>query len=321
VKLLRESAAATSPEVVEAIPPVLDSARATGTGLFGDISNTLAPVPLLRESGMAAHVFHELIGFTTPDAEGQVHEARNRVDALGPSDSKVRVSLAPHAPYSVAPALFSAIRRDLDRRPEDRSSVHLGESAHEVEFLLTAQGGIRDALEAIGAWNPAWKAPGCRPVDYMAQLGFVDARVLIVHGGQLTDAELHTLADAGAVLVTCPRSNQWTGAGAPPVDRFYASGIRVAIGTDSLASVGDLNMFAEMAAVRGLAPDVRASRILESATKIGAEALGFGDELGTIEPGKRADLIAVRIPPAVQDVEEYLVSGIGASDVRWLSAS
>ena len=75
--------------------------------------------------------------------------------------------------------------------------------------------------------------------------------------------------------MTCPRSNRWTGAGVPPIDRFYASGVRVAIGTDSLASVEDLNLFAEMAEVRRLAPAVPAARILESATLAGAEALGF----------------------------------------------
>jgi cytosine/adenosine deaminase-related metal-dependent hydrolase len=307
--------------VRDAIRSALDDARARGTGLFGDVSNTLVTVAPLDESGLAAHVFHELIGFNAPDPEGQVREARARLDRLGVASGDVRVSLAPHAPYSVAPRLFAAIRQDLDRHPGARSSVHIGESHHEVEFLLTGQGGIRGALEAIGAWSPDWQTPACAPVVYMDQVGFVDARVLVVHGVQLTDAELQRLAEAGAVLVTCPRSNRWTGAGAPPIDRFYRSRVRVAIGTDSLASVDDLDMFAEMAAVRALAPAVPASRILESATRIGAEALGFGNELGTIEPGKRAALLAVRIPRAVQDVEEYLLSGIDASDIRWLSAA
>jgi cytosine/adenosine deaminase-related metal-dependent hydrolase len=110
----------------------------------------------------------------------------------------------------------------------------------------------------------------------------------------------------------------WTGAGEPPVGRFYASDVRVALGTDSLASVDDLNLFAELAMLRQLAPDVAPSRFLESATKHGADALGFGNELGTLEPGKRADLIAVDVPAEVDDVEEYLVSGIQPHQIRWL---
>ncbi len=119
------------------------------------------------------------------------------------------------------------------------------------------------------------------------------------------------------MIVSCPRSNQWVGAGNPPLDDFYASGAAVAFGTDSLASAPNLEMFAELAAARA-ASSVPASRLLESATRVGAEALGFGRALGTIEPGKRPDLLSVRLPADVDDVEEYLVGGVPASDVGWL---
>jgi cytosine/adenosine deaminase-related metal-dependent hydrolase len=118
--------------------------------------------------------------------------------------------------------------------------------------------------------------------------------------------------------VTCPRSNKWTGAGTPPIARFFASGARVAVGTDSLASVEDLNLFAELAEVRRLAPSVPASRILSSATIHGAAAIGFDGAFGTIELGKRADLIAVRVPAHIDDVEEYLLTGIEPDAVGWL---
>ena len=146
----------------------------------------------------------------------------------------------------------------------------------------------------------------------------VDRDLLAVHGVHFDDAELSRLAAAGSTLVSCPRSNRWTGAGDPPVERFYASGVRVAVGTDSLASVEDLNLFAELAALRSLAPDVPAASLLRSATLAGAEALGFASELGSIEPGKRAELIAVRLPDNVADVEEYLVSGVVSDDISWL---
>jgi cytosine/adenosine deaminase-related metal-dependent hydrolase len=201
-------------------------------------------------------------------------------------------------------------------------SVHLGESPEEVRFLRDGTGAWRDLLERIGAWTPDWPVPGCGPVEYLDRLGLVNDRLVAVHGAQLADAELRALANAGATIVTCPRSNRWTGAGTPPVARFYGSGVRVAIGTDSLASVEDLNVFAEMAAVRALAPTVPAARILQSATLDGAAALGFGSELGSIEPGKRAALLAVTIPqdvpPHAEDVEEYLVGGVGAHQIAWL---
>jgi cytosine/adenosine deaminase-related metal-dependent hydrolase len=109
------------------------------------------------------------------------------------------------------------------------------------------------------------------------------------------------------------------GVGPPPLSRFYASGARVAIGTDSLASCSDLNLFSELRRMRSMAPDVLPSRLLHSATRAGAEALGFADHHGSIEPGRRADLIAVDVPDGTADVEEYLCGGIRPEQVRWIA--
>jgi cytosine/adenosine deaminase-related metal-dependent hydrolase len=318
VALRRQNPDSAAPEIVDAMRDALAQARAAGTGLFGDISNTLGTVALFNGSEVAAHVFYELIGFNTPNHDDQVRHARAKLNAIDDPNRSVRASLAPHGPYSVSPALFRAIRRDLDAHPHAVSSVHLAESREEVEFLRDGSGPIRAALEALGAWNPEWTPPACGPVEYIGRCGLLHRRVLLVHCVQLTDDELQAVKAHDATIVTCPRSNRWTGAGTPPIARFYASGVRVAVGTDSLAGVEDLNLFGELPVIRALAPDVPAAKILESATRTGAEALGFGDELGTIEAGKRADLIAVRIPPGVQDVEEYLLTGIAPADIRWL---
>ena len=160
--------------------------------------------------------------------------------------------------------------------------------------------------------------PGTSPVEYLDQLGFLDQRVLAVHGVQFDGNDLDLLRARGVTLVSCPRSNRYVGVGSPPLEAFYATKVHVAFGTDSLASVEDLNLFAELAEARRLAPRVPASALLESATRRGAEALAFGSEFGTIEPRKRAQLIAVRTPAAVDDVEEYLVSGITPANVSWL---
>jgi cytosine/adenosine deaminase-related metal-dependent hydrolase len=152
-------------------------------------------------------------------------------------------------------------------------------------------------------------------------VGWLGANTLLVHGVQLTSQELDRVAAAGATVVTCPRSNRWTGAGSPPVEQFYTSGVRVAVGTDSLASVDDLNVFSELREIRRLAPSVPASDILRSATRSGAEALGFGEALGQIAPGAHASLISVRYAEPVVDVEEYLLSGIQPEQVAWLDGA
>ena len=141
------------------------------------------------------------------------------------------------------------------------------------------------------------------------------ASVLAVHGVQFEGADLDRLRALGVTLVSCPRSNRHVGVGSPPLEAFYAMDVEVAFGTDSLASVDDLNMFGELAEARRIAPKVPARALLRSATLTGARALGFESEFGSIEPGKRAALIAVRVPDGVSDVEEYLVSGIEPSAI------
>ena len=305
-----EHGAYAEQKIIEAI----GEARASGTCLIGDVTNTLATYEPLMDSDLSAAIFRELFGFAAPDAEALVREVSDRIADLTPI-AWLRLSIVPHAPYSVSPDLLRAIARWSRGKP---LSIHLGESAQEVQFLADGTGEWRRLLESLGVWNPAWTPPACRPVEYLDRLGMVDRHLLAVHGVTFTDAELTRLAAAGATVVTCPRSNRWTGAGVPPIERFYASGVRVAVGTDSLASVEDLNLFAELAEVRRVAPRVPATRLLASATLAGAQALGFDSELGSIDPGKRAQLLAVRVPAGVADVEEYLVNGVDPGDVRWL---
>lgn len=306
-----------APEILESVRKALVESAASGTAVVGDISNTLVTFGPLTRSDMAGVVFYELIRFDAANAQEFVDEAVREIEALTPTDF-VRVSLAAHAPYSVAPLVFRAIRKTVDRNPFVPCSVHVSESTEEVEFIRTGGGPWREMLETLGSWDPKWQPPKVSPVQFLDDAGFLDARVLAVHGVQMTGADLELLAARGTTLVTCPRSNGHTGAGAPPISDFYAAGVKVAVGTDSLASAPDLNVFAELATMRALAPQVPAPLLLDSATRRGAQALGFDADYGTIEAGKRARLLIVEIPAGAGDVEEYLVSGVQPSQLRWL---
>jgi cytosine/adenosine deaminase-related metal-dependent hydrolase len=304
-----------APSERDAARQAIEAMRAAGTVLVGDISNTLATPELLAEVGMGGVVFHELIGFRAPDPAAAVREAWARVALVQeslPAGGELALSVAAHAPYSVSPALFTEIARRVESAP---LTVHLAESPEEIEFLRTGRGAMRDMLERLGAWTPSWQVPRCDPVEYLAGVGYLQPGVLVVHGVHLTAAGLERLRRAQAVLVTCPRSNLWVGAGSPNLAQFFDSGVPVAIGTDSLASVPTLNLFDELAEMRRLAPEVSASSLLESATRIGANALGLGHRYGTIAPGKRAALVTVRLPGGVTDVEECLVGGIAPHDI------
>jgi cytosine/adenosine deaminase-related metal-dependent hydrolase len=322
-QIIRERAAgppADDGAAIAAAEHAIVTARESGTVLVGDVCNTLVSAPLVKANGLGGVVFHELLGFNAADPEGVVRDAWARVESIERSlaaygshaGADVRAGVVAHALYSASPALVTAVAR---RRRTAPLSIHLAESIDEVEFLRTGRGMFRSLLRDLNAWNPKWQAPEVDPAEYLDQLKYLVPGCLVVHGVHLTPAALERLRERGAFIVTCPRSNQWVGAGTPPIAHFYASGVPVAIGTDSLASVATLNMFDEIAAVRRIAPEVSAPSILESATRVGADALGFSDDYGTLTPGKRAALIAVRVPPDVQDVEEYLVGGIAREDI------
>jgi aminodeoxyfutalosine deaminase len=306
-------------DCLEAARVAIAEAAACGTAVVGDISNSLATPALLEASALAAVVFYEQLRFNVSDAEELVRQACREIDRFSSAGS-VRVSLAAHAPYSVAPLVLRAMRQAMDCRPFLPASIHVAESAEETQFIADGGGPWRELLEARGAWDPAWVPPGVSPVRYLDESGFLHGRLLAVHGVQMTDDDLRRVARHGATLVTCPRSNAYTGAGTPPIAAFYASGVRVAVGTDSLASVPDLDLFAELAEMRRIAPLVPAGVLLDSATRQGARALGFDAEYGTIEPGKRARLLVVDVPSRVTDVEEYLVSGAPSGRVGWIDA-
>lgn len=314
----RAGAPGGAPSEMRAAREAAATMRATGTVLVGDVSNSLTTPVVIAEALLRGVVFHELIGFNHPDPAGAVAAAWQKTAEIFFGESREMISevfssVVAHAPYSVSPALFREIASSRRGAP---LSVHVAESAEEIEFLRTGRGPIRGMLEALGVWIDDWKVPECDPVEYLDRLGYLQRGTLVVHGVHLTDDALERLHRAGAVVVTCPRSNLWVGGGPPRLSHFYSAKVSVAVGTDSLASAPTLNLFDELREMRRLAPEIAAGTLLESATRVGADALGFGEKYGTLAVGKRAALVAVRLPAGVTDVEEHLVTSVRAADIE-----
>ncbi|KMM77286.1 N-ethylammeline chlorohydrolase [Xanthomonas sp. NCPPB 1128] len=194
-------------------------------------------------------------------------------------DPLVGIAFAPHAPYTVNDANFERVRM-LSDQLEVPVHLHTHETAQE----------IADSLKQYGQ----------RPLARLNRLGLVNDRLIAVHMTQLTDAEIHLCAERGVSVVHCPESNLKLASGFCPACALQRAGVNLAIGTDGCASNNDLDMFSEnrtaailAKAVANDATALDAASTLRAATLGGARALGFGETIGSIEPGKQADLICV----------------------------
>ena len=191
----------------------------------------------------------------------------------------VDTAFAPHAPYTVSDEPLERIRVLADEL-DVPVHIHLHETPGEVESAVAAQ--------------------GMRPFARLDGLGLVSPRLVAVHMTELDEAEIDRLAECGAHVVHCPESNLKLASGFCPVARLIAAGVNVALGTDGAASNNDLDMVQEMRtaslvakAVARDATAVPAHRAIAMATIAGARALGKEDAIGSLVPGKAADMIAV----------------------------
>ncbi|MBZ2172420.1 amidohydrolase family protein [Cupidesulfovibrio sp. SRB-5] len=198
-------------------------------------------------------------------------------------------ALAGHALYSTHPVALAAARRWCERNHRV-FSMHLAEHPDEVEFLTTGRGALADLL-AVRVLPPGFVAAGMRPVPYAAELGLLDEGTLAVHCVQLDAADIRLLAESGAHVCLCPRSNAAINVGSAPARALAEAGAPLCLGTDSLASNHDLDLWNEARALRDLPAghDLPPAALLRLLTADGAAALGRGD-IGAIVPGRRARL-------------------------------
>ena len=167
---------------------------------------------------------------------------------------------------------------------------------------------MRDLLEERGQLEDGWQPPGRTPIGHLHHLGVLSERCLAVHCIHLDSQDHSLLQSTRATVVTCPRSNRRLGAGVAPVPELLREGIPIALGTDSLASSPDLDLLAEIAALRSDHPGLAPAAALRMATLNGARALGLDGELGSIEAGKRASLVAVALASPGDDPLETVCS-------------
>lgn len=236
-----------------------------------------------RKLGFRAVVGLPVIEFPTAWAKTQdeYFERAAEVHDSFLGDALVGTAFAPHAPYTVSDESFERIRVLADQL-DIPVHLHLHETAHEVDEEK--------------------RKSGLRPFQRLQRLGLVNDRLIAVHMTQVTDGEIAACAEAGVSVVHCPESNLKLASGFCPAEKFRRAGVNLAIATDGCASNNDLDMFGEMRTAAILAKAVAqdaaafdAASALRSGTLNAARAMGLEEKIGSIEPGKQADLAAVRL--------------------------
>ena len=235
------------------------------------------------QHGMRASIGLILIDFPTVWAENseQYIEKGLALHEQLRHEPLITTPFAPHAPYTVADEPLQRIRVIADEL-ELPIHMHVHETAHEIELGLEHN--------------------GQRPLARLHELGLMTPAFIAVHMTQVTDNEIEAYAQTGAHIVHCPESNLKLASGFCPVGKFLHAGINVALGTDGAASNNDLDMLGEMRTAallaKGMASDASAlpaHTALRMATLNGARALGLDDEIGSLQIGKSADIVAINL--------------------------
>jgi cytosine/adenosine deaminase-related metal-dependent hydrolase len=262
---------------------------ASGITTTGDASFSGAAARACAEVGLRAIVYLEVFGRGTEQIADRYEANRERIaDVIG---DEISLGISPHAPYTCSAELYAAcLELDLPL------TTHLAESEAEQEWLASGTG----AWEPLAELLPA--PPGETGIRHLARHGLLDRRMTAAHCVLADGEEVELLARYDVAVVHCPRSNAMLGCGIAPLAELRAAGLRIGLGTDSPASAPSFDMFDEMrATVMGARARERRSDVLSAADALAlatlgsAQALGLEDEIGSLAPGKRADLAVVSL--------------------------
>jgi cytosine/adenosine deaminase-related metal-dependent hydrolase len=261
----------------------------SGITTVGDCSFSGAAATACADLGLRGTIYLEVFGENDDPIRDRFEPMRERV-APWLSD-EVRLGISPHAPYTCTVELYRACA-ELGLPV----ATHLAESDDETEFLRTGRGGWRSFADMLVP------PPGTTGIRALAEAGLLDADVVAAHCVKADAEEIALLAEHDVAVAHCPRSNGILGCGVAPLAELRDAGIRVCVATDSPASTPSFDMFDEMrtaivgARAREGRPDaLTAADALELATLGGARALGLDAAIGSLVPGKQADLTVLSL--------------------------
>jgi cytosine/adenosine deaminase-related metal-dependent hydrolase len=277
-----------------------------GTTLIGDISVNGLSWNEIQSVLIRSVIFFEMIGLSSQrsDIASQQAEAwsRNVVET-----DLLRRAFSPHAPYSASTRTIVAAGQLARQNQPNKAptAIHLAETAQEIEFLHRRRGAFVDFLKKLNVWDDHHIAKDLKTIMYI--IDFFQPK-LFIHGNHLAPT---ARMPRKSTIVFCPRTHAAFRHHRHPFKEFLDRDINVALGTDSLASNPDLDIFEEARFVYEHRKDVGAETILKMITINGAKALCWDDECGSLEPGKSGDFVVMPLPARDGEAYELLFTSQG----------
>jgi cytosine/adenosine deaminase-related metal-dependent hydrolase len=298
IRRVREIKAARAPEAfLAAARRGLADCWAAGVTTVADTGDSGAVIEALAEAGGSGIAYQEVFGPHPDQRDASLRGLQEAVERLGRfAGGRVRIGVSPHAPYTVSGPLYAATA-GWAREAGLPIAVHVAESPAESALLASGMGAFADAWRNRGIPMPT--PLGRSPVAWLEAHGVLSERTLCIHVVQAGPADVRRLACANAAVAHCPLSNRAHGHGEAPLAALLAAGLRVGLGTDSILSVGTLDLLAEARAARALG-GLDAARALALCTRDAARALGLEREVGVLTPGRWGDCVVIR-PRATAD--------------------
>ena len=310
---------------ISALLGALEGARA-GVTCFGDIGRFgRAGFEALKRNGLRGILFQET-EFAPDDkaAEDNFTKLIEKFQKLKETETElVKVGLSPHATYTVSRKLFEKIAK-FAIAENVKISIHAAESEQEQNFMLNDAGFFAELYQKQ---NINWNAPKMSSIEYFSKIGVLDARPLLAHCVKVSERDINLIAESDSTIAHCPKSNSKFGHGIAPLEKFLDKKIPVGFGSDSMVSNNACDIleearFATLAArvYQEKQNFIHAEEIIKTATLGGASALGLENEIGTLEIGKQADLIAVSLSDVsqipVHDIYVTLLFSTSAREVK-----
>lgn len=327
--------------LVSATYGALEATRAGITCLADSSSFALQSMQALKQAGLRGIVYQESFGPDPALAEENFATLRQQLDEMRAHESRlIRAGVSPHAPYTVSARQLEMIARWIvdEKLP---LMMHAAESAAERLFVSEGTGAFAEGLQKRGI---NWDAPGLSTIQYLKQVGIMTGKPLLAHCINVDDDDIETIRASGAGIAHCPKSNAKLGHGRAPFAQFLKHGIKVGLGSDSVASnntcdileearfatllarvsearpswrAGSDDTISSNPSTGGNPPDtIRAEDALFAATLGGAQALGLDHEIGALRNGMQADLAIIDLSgahqrPGTHPVEALIFSSSG----------